>query len=351
MLLMLGFSKSKCDPSLFIFSTSAATIFMFVYVDDIILTGNSPSLLQKFVTQLNAIFSLKDLGTLDYFLGIEVKSLSQGKLLVSQDKYIIDLLTKVKMKYSKGISTPMDPTLYKSVVGALQYAIITRPEIAFSVNKVSQFMCSPMEEHWKVVKRILRYLKGTVDHGLVFSLAKHTPPFNLTAFTDVDWASNPNDQRSTSAACLYLGPNLVSWWSKKQLLISRSSTEAEYRALAQAVTKVLWIQSLLKELKVPLNTPTILCDNQSTIALSHNPVLHSRSKHMELDIFFVREKVLNKSLVVSHIPAQHQFADVLTKALSPKRFLLLRSKLNVVDPSTMFHPLELVGGVLEKRIG
>nr|KYP50032.1 Retrovirus-related Pol polyprotein from transposon TNT 1-94 [Cajanus cajan] len=351
-LLKLGFNKSKCDPSLFIFSTSTVTIFMLVYVDDIILTGNSPSMLQKFVTQLNDIFSLKDLGALDYFLGIEVKSLSQGKLLLSQAKYITDLLTKVKMEDSKSISTPMiggqqlakegtpfdDPTLYRSVVGALQYATITRPEIAFSVNKVSQFMCSPMEEHWKVVKRILRYLKGTVGHGLVFSPAKHIDPFNLTAFTDADWASDPNDRRSTSAACIYLGPNLVSWWSKKQLLVARSSTEAEYRALAQAITEVLWIQSLLKELKVPLNTPTVLCDNQSTVALSHNLVLHSRSKHMELDIFFVREKVLNKSLNVSHIPAQHQFADVLTKALSPKRFLLLRSNLNVVDPSTLFHP-------------
>nr|KYP51497.1 Retrovirus-related Pol polyprotein from transposon TNT 1-94 [Cajanus cajan] len=231
-----------------------------------------------------------------------------------------------------------DPTLYRSVVGALQYAIITRPEIAFSVNKVSQFMCSPMEEHWKVVKRILRYLKGTLKHGLVFTPARSSSSSNLTAFTDADWVADPNDRRSTSATCIYLGPNLVSWWSKKQLLVARSSTEAEYRALAQAVTEVLWIQSLLQELKVRLNTPIVLCDNQSTVVLSHNPVLHSRSKHMELDIFFVREKVISKALVVSHIPAQHQYADLLTKALSPKRFLFLRSKLNVADPSDMLHP-------------
>nr|KYP49044.1 Copia protein [Cajanus cajan] len=231
-----------------------------------------------------------------------------------------------------------DPTLYRSVVGALQYATITRPEIAFSVNKVSQFMCSPMEEHWKVVKRILRYLKGTLKHGLVFTPTRSSSSFSLTAFTDADWATDPNDRRSTSAAYIYLGPNLVSWWSKKQLLVARSSTEAEYRALAQAVTEVLWIQSLLQELKVRLNTPMVLCDNQSTVALSHNPVLHSRSKHMELDIFFVREKVISKALVVSHIPSQHQYADLLTKALSPKRFLSLRSKLNVADPSDMLHP-------------
>nr|KYP49046.1 Copia protein [Cajanus cajan] len=268
-----------------------------------------------------------------------------------------------------------DPTLYRSVVGALQYATITRPEIAFSVNKVSQFMCSPMEEHWKVVKRILRYLKGTLKHGLVFTPTRSSSSFSLSS-----------REKWIEENLIYLGPNLVSWWSKKQLLVARSSTEAEYRALAQAVTEVLWIQSLLQELKVRLNTPMVLCDNQSTllvarssteaeyralaqavtevlwiqsllqelkvrlntpmvlcdnqstVALSHNPVLHSRSKHMELDIFFVREKVISKALVVSHIPSQHQYADLLTKALSPKRFLSLRSKLNVADPSDMLHP-------------
>nr|KYP38385.1 hypothetical protein KK1_040368 [Cajanus cajan] len=146
---MLGFSKSKCDPSLFILSDSTVTIYMLVYVDDIILTSNSPSLLQKLIDQLHKHFSLKDLGTVDYFLGIEVKFLSQGRLFLSQDKYITDLLTRVKMDDSRGISTPMvggqqlakegtlfdDPTLYRSVVGALQYATITRPEIAFSVIK------------------------------------------------------------------------------------------------------------------------------------------------------------------------------------------------------------------------
>nr|KYP61335.1 hypothetical protein KK1_015822 [Cajanus cajan] len=323
---------------------------MLVYVDDIILIGTSSVLLQKLVDKLHANFSLKDLGSLDYFMGIEVKATSQGGLFLSQDKYITDLLTQVKMEDCKGISTPMiggqqltkdgtlfdDPTLYRSIVGALQYATITRPEIAFSVNKVSQFMCLPMEEHWKVVKRILRYLKGTLGHGLLFTPATSTNPFNLTAFTDADWAADPNDNRSTSAACIYLGPNLVSWWSKKQLLVARSSTEAEYRALAQAVTEVLWLQSLLKELQVKFNTPKVLCDNQSTVSLSHNLVLHSRSKHMELDIFFVREKVLSKALIVSHIPAQHQYADVLTKALSPRRFLFLRSKLNVTDSNTSF---------------
>jgi len=132
-----------------------------------------------------------------------------------------------------------------------------------------------------------------------------------------------------------LGPNLISWWAKKQTLVARSSVEAEYRSLAQASPEVLWVQSLLKEPRVPTKVPQIFCDNLSTVSLAHNPVLHSRTKHMELDIFFVREKVISKDLIVSHIPAQFQLADILTKPLSASRFLELRDKLRVSDPISL----------------
>jgi histone deacetylase 1/2 len=186
MLKTLGFKSSRCDPSLFIFSTPAATVYILVYVDDIIITGSSPPLIDRLISKLNTAFSLKDLGQLDYFLGIEVKHLPNGCLFLSQSKYVRDLLSRVKMDDSKGISTPMvggqqltkegtsafdDPTLYRSVVGALQYATITRPELSFSVNKVCQFMHTPMVEHWKVVKRILRYLKGSLSYGLLLKPA------------------------------------------------------------------------------------------------------------------------------------------------------------------------------------
>lgn len=147
----------------------------------------------------------------------------------------------------------------------------------------------------------------------------HTP-LKLTGFSDADWGSEPDVRKSTSGSCIYLGPNLVSWWSKKQTLVARSSTEAEYRSLANTAAEVLWIQSLLAELKVPFQTPTLYCDNLSTVALSHNPVLHNKTKHMELDIFFLREKVLSKSIIVQHLPAQDQIADLLTKPLSAQIF-------------------------------
>ena len=345
-LLNFGFKSSKCDPSLFTLHTRSYCIYLLVYVDDIIITGSSKSAIHDLVSQLNSKFSLKDLGTLDYFLGIEVHHSPNGTLHLSQTKYIKDLLIRANMDNAKSMASPMasttklskfgssqvtDATFFRSIVGALQYATITRPEISYAVNKVCQFLSDPLEEHWKAVKRILRYLQGTLDHGLVIKAANSTMPITITGFCDADWASDPDDRRSTSGACIYLGPNLISWWAKKQTLVARSSAEAEYRSLAQASAEIIWIQSLLQELQIPSKIPQIYCDNLSAVSLAHNPVLHSRTKHMELDIFFVREKVLSKSLTVTHVPAQDQWADILTKPLSTSRFIHLRDKLRVFD--------------------
>jgi len=363
-LVHLGFVPSKCDPSMFTKHAIKQSTFILVYVDDIIITGSSKSFIHQLVQHLNSEFHLKDLGKLDYFLGIEVLHSDTGSLLLIQTKYIKDLLLKANMAGANSMASPMasniklskygsnyvpDPTFFRSIGGGLQYATVTRPKISYSVNKVCQFLSAPLEEHWKAVKRILRYLQGTLHHGLLLKPASTTVPLSLTGFCGADWASDPNDRRSTSGTCIYLGPNLVNWWAKKQTLVARSSAEAEYRSLAQASAEILWMQSLLKELRVPISVPQVHCDNLSVVSLAHNPVLHSRTKHMELDIFFVREKVLNKSLhmeldiffvrekvlnkslVVSHIPAQYQWADILTKPLSTARFLELRDKLSVSD--------------------
>lgn len=358
-LISFGFQQSKCDPSLLIFNKHGCCLLILIYVDDIIITGSSNTAINLIVNKLNDTFSLKQLGTLEYFLGIECKLTPSGALHLSQAKYIRDILHRAGMEDCKGISTPLpanlklsktgadpfdNPTLYRSIVGALQYATITRPELGYSVSKVCQFFAQPLVSHWSAVKRILRYLKGSIDHGLTLLPATTSAPLSINAFCDADWASDIDDRRSTSGACIFFGPNLVSWWSKKQTLVAKSSAEAEYRSLAHAASEVLWLQSLLHELKVPIPPPVIYCDNQSAVAISHNPVLHSRTKHMELDIFFVREKVLNKSLVVSYIPAQLQVADILTKSLSKHLFYNFRSKLRVLSTA------ELVGGVLERSL-
>lgn len=236
-----GFKPSRCDPSLFTLSHNGHGLFVLVYVDDIIITGSSTPMIQHLINKLNAKFALKQLGDLDYFLRLEVKKQQDGSLFLTQTKCIKELLDKAHMSGANHINSPMvancklskfgsdtlpDPHLYRSVVGALQYATLTRPEIAYSVNKVCQFMANPLESHWKAVKRILRYLKGTLDFGLHLTPTSVTDKFSLFAFSDADWGSDSDDRRSTSGFCIYFGNNLVSWSSKKQVLVARSSIEA-----------------------------------------------------------------------------------------------------------------------------
>lgn len=223
-----GFTYSKCDNSLFICKTKTYTMFVLVYVDDILVTSSSTHAISALIKALNQEFSLKDLGQLNYFLGVEVKRTTEEGLHLSQSKCIKDLLTKAKMYTAKGVRSPMNPGqkllsygsypvgnchTYRSVVGALQYLTITWPELAFSIHKVCQYMHNPLEEHWKCVKRILRYLSSTVTHGLLLQPSS-VSTMTIHAFCDADWGSDLEDRRSILGHYIHLGPNLVSWGSK-----------------------------------------------------------------------------------------------------------------------------------------
>ncbi|KAH9715498.1 hypothetical protein KPL71_021073 [Citrus sinensis] len=290
------FQHSKSDSSLFYKWINSHVILVLVYVDDIILTGSNPQLIQQVIQDMHHTFALKDLGDLNYFLGIEVVKSATG-LYLSQAKYIADILAKHDMVYSSPVSTPMSTSQYltkdsgdiiqnvsqyRSIVGALQYVTLTRPDIAYSVNKLSQFLSNPHTSHWDACKWLLRYLKGTLHLGLHFHM---TGALQLHCFTDSDWASDRDDRKSIAGYAVYLSPNLVSWSSKKQAV--------------------------------------------GAIALAYNPVYHAKTKHVELDIHFIRDKVAAKSIEVSYVPSDDQSADILTKALSFKQFDYLRHKLNV----------------------
>jgi transposase InsO family protein len=351
----LGFHSSSVDTSLFIYFHSSVTLYLLVYVDDILITGTDTTVLHSIIKQLQSVFAMKDLGDLGFFLGMQAHRDSTG-LHIRQSKYIIDLLHNSSMAGAKPYSAPsisgsklsastgdplsdQDTTTYRQVVGALQYCTITRPDIAYSVNQLCQFMHSPTSDHWVAAKRVLRYLKGSVDHGLLFRKGSLT----LEAFCDSDWAGDPDSRRSTTGFGVFLGPCLVSWCAKKQPVVARSSTEAEYRALAVVTTEVYWLRMLLKDLRISLHVPpTIWCDNIGALALASNPVYHARTKHIEVDYHFVREKVVNKDILVKFISTHDQLADVFTKGLTSARFCFLRNKLKVVSV-----PPSACGGLLE----
>jgi len=230
-----------------------------------------------------------------------------------------------------------NPTEYRRVVGSLQYCTITRPDFSYSVNQLCQFMHSSRELHWIAVKRVLRYLKGIIEFGLLYNLGTIT----MHAYCDSDWAGNPDDRRSTIGYGVFLGTNLISWCSKKQSVVSRSSTEAEYRSMAHTTAELYWLRMLLQELHITLSTaPSLWCDNVSAIALASNPVFHSRTKHIEINYHFVREKVVNHDIHIQHTSTQDQIADVFTKSHTANRFCFLRDNLCVC-----LLPHSLRGGV------
>jgi histone deacetylase 1/2 len=343
----LGFRPSTADTSLFILQRSDVTIYLLVYVDDIIVVSSTATAIPKLISQLRADFSVKDLGILHYFLGIEVDSSSSGSLILRQRKYALELLARAGMLKCSPATTPMssserlcsvdgdalsseEATQYRSIVGGLQYLTVTRPDLSFVVNKVCQYLSEPRTPHWAAVKRILRYVRFTVDIGLQFRSASSTL---LSAFSDADWAGNIDDRRSTGGYAIFYGGNLIAWSARKQSTVSRSSTESEYKALGDATTELIWVQSLLQELGVvQVRPPVLWCDNIGATYLSANPVFHARTKHIEVDFHFVRERVSQKQLQIRFISSKDQVADIFTKPLPLPLFNHCRHNLNLMLP-------------------
>ncbi|XP_021986899.1 uncharacterized mitochondrial protein AtMg00810-like [Helianthus annuus] len=336
-----GFRSSACDNSLFIYHCGSETAYLLLYVNDIVVTASTITLLQEIIHTLSREIVMTDLGHLHHFLDIKVTRQPNG-LFLSQEPYAKDIISRASMSNCKSCTTPVDlsaklsatdgapfsdPTLYRSLAGALQYLTFTCPDISYAVQQICLFMHDPRDPHFAFLKRIIRYLQGTLAYGLRIMKSGTD---SLIAYSDADWGGCPDSRRSTSGYCVFLGDNLISWSSKRQPTISLSSAEAEYRGVANAVAEATWIRNLLLELRTPLQKATIIyCDNVSAVYLSDNPVQHQRTKHIEIDIHFVREKVRVGHIRVLHVPSSLQYADIFTKGISKQLFKSFRTSLNV----------------------
>lgn len=343
-MLALGYIQSQGDQTLFIkHSDSGQVTVLLVYVDDIIVTGNDEKEKEALKRCLTKKFEIKELGRLKYFLGIEVAHSSEG-IFISQQKYVTDLLRETGKLASKPASTPIDPNhklgeakedlvvdkeMYQRLVEKLIYLSHTRPDIAFAVSVVSQFMQNPKEVHLQAVNRILHFLKGNPGKGILF---KRNGGLELEVYTDADYAGSSIDRRSTSGYCTFLGGNLVTWRIKKQNVVARSSAEAEFRAMALGICELLWIKIILEDLKTKWEEPMrLLCDNKSAINIAHNLVQHDRTKHIEVDRHFIKEKHDSGLICTPYISTKDQLADILTKGLDNTSFQGIVSKLGLKD--------------------
>ena len=345
-LLQNGFSIGKVDTTLFTKTKGVDLIIVQIYVDDIIFGSTNVSLCEEFSKCMHSEFEMSMMGELNYFLGLQIKQTKEG-IFINQAKYVKDLLKKFDFEGMKPLSTPMsssikidedengkavDITKYRGMIGSLLYLTASRPDIMYSVCLCARYQSNPKESHLNAVKRIFRYLSGTKNLGLWYPKGTH---IDLFSYTDADWAGCTIDRKSTSGTCHFLGFALVSWFSKKQNSVALSTAEAEYISAASCCAQVLWMKQTLLDLGLSYDHVPIMCDNTSAINLSKNPVLHSRTKHIEIRHHFLRDHVQKGDITLEFISTNNQIADILTKPLALERFASLRRGLGLLDATEL----------------
>ncbi|CAL2255456.1 unnamed protein product [Prunus armeniaca] len=274
-----GFKQCNSDHTLFLKHRKGKVTTLIIYVDDMIITGNDKLEISQLQDYLATEFEMKDLCGLKYFLGIEVARSQQ--------------------------------------------------DIAYAVSVVSQFMHSPSEDHMNAFLQILRYLKSVPGKGLMFSKHGH---LNIDGYSDADWAGNVTNRKSTLGYFTFVGGNLVTWRSKKQNVVALSSAEAEFRIMTKGICELLWLRKLLTELGYkPTSTMNLFCDNKAAIVIAHNPVQHDRTKHVEVDRHFIKQKLEAKVFQFPFVKSENQLADILTKAISSKVFHNSLDQLGIGD--------------------
>ncbi|KAJ9551482.1 hypothetical protein OSB04_015527 [Centaurea solstitialis] len=332
-----GYSKGKIDNTLFIKREGEHIMLVQIYVDDIIFGSTCPKFCDTFSKLMMTRYEMSMMGELNFFLGLQVKQLSAG-IFINQAKYIKDILKKYNLENAKIMKTPMSPscavdsdpdgtvvdvTTYRGMIGSLMYLTASRPDIMFLTCLCARYQSMPKVSHLKAVKRIFRYLKGTINLGLWYPKGSG---YELTGYTDADHGGCKLDRKSTTGHIQFLGDKLVSWASKKQNCVSLSTAEAEYVAAASCCSQIIWMRTQLRDYGFKFDKIPIYCDSKSAIAISCNPVQHTKTKHIDIRYHFIKDHVEKGTIELYFVNTEFQLADLFTKALDEKRFNFLITK-------------------------
>lgn len=342
----LGFKRCPYENAVYTKGEGDQCLIIAVYVDDILITGARVESIGEFKKQMGDKFDMTDLGKLSYYLGIEVE---QGEhcIKLKQSGYATKILEKAGMGGCNPTKFPMDPkecvskdeqgkaidtTMFKSLVGGLRYLVNTRPDIAYPVGVISRYMERPTMVHLNAAKRIMRYIKGTIHFGLVYTRCSGNN--FITGFSDSDMGGSFDDRRSTGGMAYYLNESLISWVSQKQRCVALSTCEAEFMAATAAACQGIWLRNVLNQITAgDVGPVTLYIDNKSAIDLAKNPVFHGRSKHIDVRYHFIRECVERGDIIVKYVSSNKQRADCLTKALTTVKFEQMRGLLGVKELS------------------
>jgi hypothetical protein len=359
-LIELGFTPLHSDNCVYVQrKEQQPVIYLLLYVDDLILICKEVSRLELVKKELMRHFDMKDMGEAHFILGLQIhRDRANGRLSLSQAEYARTVLERFDMADCKAASTPMStgtklvkegdsmtPTAdveemknvpYSQAVGAVMYAMLgTRPDLGHSITSLSQFLQYPGRTHWVALKRVLRYIQGTLGYELTYQQQSDQSgvmydPLTLYGYTDSDWGNDTVDRRSITGWVFKLYGGAVSWQSRKQRTPALSSVEAEYMATTQACKEAMWWRYFLTELGLPPKGPTVIySDSQGSIALAKNPEHHDRTKHIDIQYHFIRHQVAVSSVALQYISTQDMVADVLTKPLSKDRHRMLIARMGV----------------------
>ena len=346
----MGFAQITSDPCIYI-SMSGEPYIIGIYVDDILLAGKNNEQIKEVKLALGERFDVKDQGELNYFLGVKiVQNHKAGTIWIGQPNYTEEVLKKFGMENCKPLAIPaeaglkltkgtedseyVDETHYQSVIGSLLHlSMRTRPDITFAVSHAARFCSKPTSQHMTAVKRILRYLRGTTHHGLLYNYQRNGSKA-IVGYSDADWGGDTTDCKSTSGYMFQIGGTAITWQSKKQTCVALSTAEAEYVALSAAAQEAVWLKQLKQDLTGKNETVMIHEDNQSAIAIAKNPQFHGRVKHINIKYHFIREQVNNDNIVLKYCQTSEMIADMLTKALGRIKFEKLREMAGVMPLKT-----------------